>query len=179
MGNVIQDTLPQLDGFEVGTVGTERLLRIRAGFDIFEELARNPAARRLAQVLDSGHDVHIVPPISCSPDNTIPTGTLPSRLALPFGETSSGRLPNARPSKEIRAHEDKGCRNQGSRWKGCADTDAAPDARRQARTGAGGIFSGVRSGCRHPAARWTKRPAQALNAKPMAALRPNHLAPGH
>ena len=55
MGHVDQDPLAQLDRFEIGPVGAQRLFGIGAGFGIVEKLARNPAARDLPQILDAGH----------------------------------------------------------------------------------------------------------------------------
>jgi hypothetical protein len=52
--DVDADPLAQLDGLEVGAVGAQRRLRVRAVVGIFEERARNAAARELAQVVDTG-----------------------------------------------------------------------------------------------------------------------------
>ena len=56
--DVDQHALAQLDGFEVGAVGAERLLVVGAAVGIFEKGARNPPAGELAQVFDAGDDFH-------------------------------------------------------------------------------------------------------------------------
>ncbi len=57
-GDVDQDALAQLDGFEIGAVGAQRLLGIGAAVGIFEERPRHLAAGGLPQVLDAGHGFH-------------------------------------------------------------------------------------------------------------------------
>ena len=57
-GDVDQNALAQLDAFEIGAVGAQRLLRIGAAVGIFEERARHLAAGGLPQILDAGHGFH-------------------------------------------------------------------------------------------------------------------------
>ena len=56
--DVDQDALAQLDGFEIGAVGAQRLLGIGAAIGIFEKRPRHLAAGGLPQVLDAGHGFH-------------------------------------------------------------------------------------------------------------------------
>ena len=58
LGDVDEDLLPQLDAFEIGAVGIQRLLGIGAPIGIFEERPRHLAAGGLAQILDTGHRFH-------------------------------------------------------------------------------------------------------------------------
>ena len=58
VGNVDQDALPEPDLLQIGAVGAQCLLGIGAAVGILEELPRNPALRRLPQVVDTGHCLH-------------------------------------------------------------------------------------------------------------------------
>ena len=53
--NVDEDALAQLDAFEVVSIGSQGLLRIRTGLRVIEECARHLAAGKPPQVLDAGH----------------------------------------------------------------------------------------------------------------------------
>ena len=57
-GHVHQHPLAQLDGFQIGPVGAQRLLLIGAAVGIVEKGAGNPAPRQRAQVVDAGHGGH-------------------------------------------------------------------------------------------------------------------------
>ena len=58
IGDVEQDALAQLDAFEIGAVGAQRLLGIGAGFGIIDKRARHLAVGGLPQILDAGHGFH-------------------------------------------------------------------------------------------------------------------------
>src|SRR5690348_17424045 len=52
IADVVEDPLTKRDALEIGAVGMQRLLGIRAGFGVIDECARNFAVRELPQVLD-------------------------------------------------------------------------------------------------------------------------------
>ena len=57
-GDVDQHALAQLDRFEVGAVGAQRLLVVGAAVGVIEKRARNLAAGKLPQVVDAGDVFH-------------------------------------------------------------------------------------------------------------------------
>ena len=58
LGDVDENPLPQLDAFEIGAVGIQRLFGIGAAVGVVEERPRHLAAGGLAQILDTGHRFH-------------------------------------------------------------------------------------------------------------------------
>ena len=60
VGNVNKHALAQLDCFQLGPIGAERFLAIGAAVGVFKKSARNPAARKRAQVLDAGNRLHVI-----------------------------------------------------------------------------------------------------------------------
>ncbi len=52
--DVDADALAQLDRFEIGAVGAQRRLRVRAVVGILEERARHPPLGERAQIVDAG-----------------------------------------------------------------------------------------------------------------------------
>jgi hypothetical protein len=59
--DVEQDPLAQLDLFQIGAIGPQRLLRVGAGLGVVEEHLRYVAPRALPQVLDGGIGFHRSP----------------------------------------------------------------------------------------------------------------------
>ena len=52
------DALAQPDRLDVGLVGAQRALGVRAAVDVLEDRARHAFSRQLAQILDAGHHGH-------------------------------------------------------------------------------------------------------------------------
>ena len=185
-GNVDQDALAQLDGFEIGAVGAQRLLGIGAAVGIFEERPRHLAAGGLPQVLDAGHGFHGVriPALSASLIAQSPAvsgglnGTEPPDLAGGYRMTRSrerGRV----PAVGIGKNEENGPIQASSppcpmmRFRGRGGHQAPPraggepqeEARRSAGSWPRGYLSRFRPGLGHPAAAEPVRQGQPLKAR--------------